>query len=97
MERRHWIVPETELVIMRYKARNAGLEGVAWYCERCRQQLFRHVFDTASTYPQQGYLDGCHAFNNDPARRRCTSCDAEHPPVDLTPFRWQELADKLQS
>jgi len=91
------IVPTTELVVMRYKARDAGLEAVAWYCEGCRTELFRHLFDTATTYPQEGYLAGCRAFNDDEARRRCQSCDTVQPLVDLAPWRWEELAAELRS
>jgi 3-hydroxyanthranilate 3,4-dioxygenase len=90
------LVPETECVIMRYKPREPGLEGVAWYCEKCGDELFRHVFDTRETFPQEGYLAGTRAFNEDESRRRCTACDMVHPPVELGPYRWEQLAAQLR-
>ena len=91
------LVPETESVVMRYKAREPGLEAVAWYCESCETELFRHVFDTAQTFAQEGYLAGCHAYNEDPARRRCSECRREHPAVDVEGYRWEGLAEQLRS
>jgi mannose-6-phosphate isomerase-like protein (cupin superfamily) len=90
------LLPETESVIMRYKPREPGLEGVAWYCESCGEELFRHVFDTRETFPQEGYLAGSRAFNEDENRRRCAACDAVHPPVDLAPYRWEQIAAQLR-
>lgn len=91
------LVPSTESVIMRYKAQHPGLEAVAWYCESCETELFRHTFDTAKTSSQHGYLDGCRAYNDDPARRTCSDCGREHPAVDLAGYRWEELASQLES
>lgn len=91
------LVPTTESVILRYKAREAGLEGVAWYCEPCERELFRHVFDTAHTHPQAGYVEGCRSFNADEARRRCGRCERVHPPVELQRYRWEALAEQLGS
>ncbi|PRQ09193.1 hypothetical protein [Enhygromyxa salina] len=87
----------TESVIMRYKASEPGLEGVAWYCESCGNELYRHVFDTAQTYPQEGYLSGCESFNEREAQRSCQRCGELHPPVDLAPYRWAELATQLRA
>ena len=91
------LVPDTESVIMRYKATEAGLEAVAWYCESCETELFRHVFDTARTFAQEGYLAGCNAYNDDPGRRRCSQCGREHPAVDLAGYRWETLAEQLRA
>lgn len=91
------LVPETESVIMRYKAREPGLEAVAWYCEGCEAELYRYVFDTAETFAQEGYLAGSAAYNEDPARRRCSACEREHPAVDLAGYRWEALAEQLRS
>lgn len=90
------LVPTTESIIMRYKAQHAGLEAVAWYCEACDSELFRHTFDTARTFAQEGYLEGCRAYNADPARRRCGSCGREHPAVDLAGYRWEALSSQLR-
>ncbi|MCX4243743.1 cupin domain-containing protein [Paraliomyxa miuraensis] len=87
------LVPRTESVILRYKAREAGLEGVAWYCDACEEvELHRHVFDTEHTLAHEGYLAGCRSFNAEPARRRCSRCERVHPPVALEGYRWEELA-----
>jgi mannose-6-phosphate isomerase-like protein (cupin superfamily) len=90
------LVPETECIIMRYKPRDPGLEGVSWYCESCGKELFRHVFHTGDTLPQEGYLSGSRAFNADEGRRRCQTCDVVHPPVDLAPYRWEQLAAQIR-
>jgi hypothetical protein len=69
---------------------------------RCRQPakplaaLDRHVFDTARTFAQEGYLAGCNAYNEDPGRRRCSKCGREHPAVDLVGYRWETLAEQLR-
>jgi 3-hydroxyanthranilate 3,4-dioxygenase len=88
------LVPKTESIIMRYKASEPGLEAVAWYCESCDEELFRHTFDTARTFAQEGYIEGCRNFNEDPARRRCSKCGSEHPAVSLDGVRWDELAQQ---
>lgn len=89
--------PASESVIMRYKARDAGLEAVAWYCESCGEELYRHVFDTALLHPQEGYAAGCRAFNAAEALRRCDVCACVHPPIELGPYRWDELGQQLRS
>lgn len=89
------LVPDEESIIMRYKPREAGLEGVAWYCEGCGAELHRHVFDTADTYPQEGYLAGTRAFNASEELRTC-SCGAVHPAVELGRYRWEQLAADLR-
>jgi mannose-6-phosphate isomerase-like protein (cupin superfamily) len=90
------IVPEpgSELIVLRYKAQVPGLEGVAWYCDSCGAQLHRHVFDTARTVPQAGYLAGARAFNADASLRSCT-CGSHHPALDLGRYRWEQLAAAL--
>ncbi|HVI00909.1 MAG TPA: hypothetical protein VM869_19465 [Enhygromyxa sp.] len=90
------LVPTTESIIMRYKAQQPGLEAVAWYCPSCDHELFRHTFDTARTFEQEGYLEGCRNFNEDPARRRCGECGSEHPSVSLDGYRWEELSQQLR-
>ncbi|MFO7562876.1 MAG: hypothetical protein R6X02_09565 [Enhygromyxa sp.] len=91
------LVPETESIILRYKAQHPGLEAVAWYCESCETELFRHTFDTALTHAQEGYLEGCRAYNEDPGRRTCSKCRREHPGVDVAGYGWEELASQLRS
>lgn len=78
----HRIVPLTESVQLRYKASNAGMEGVTWFCEPCGVELARVEWDTAEIVPQRAYAAACAAFN-DSQLRTCRGCGAEHPPVDL--------------
>ena len=89
------LLPDSETVVLRYKAQNPGLEGVAWYCEGCGLELYRHVFDTADTVAHRGYVDGTQAFNADSELRTCTRCAAVHPEVDLGRYRWEQLAADL--
>lgn len=93
----HRIVPQTECVNLRYKAANAGLEGVAWYCAACDAEVHRTVWDTAGTISQEAYRDACAAFNADEALRTCAACGAVHAEVDLTPYRWPEIAEEIRS
>lgn len=93
----HRIVPATESVQYRFKAEHPGLEGVSWYCERCGEELWRQVWDTATELPQEGYLRSCRAFNAEAAHRTCKSCGAIHPVLDLSGYRWAEIAASLRS
>lgn len=92
----HRLVPTEESVQLRYKPREAGLEGVAWYCPGCDRELHRVEWDTADTVSQRAYHDSCVAFNNDETLRHCTGCGALHPCIDLAPFAsWQALGEQL--
>jgi hypothetical protein len=91
----HRIVPTAPCVHLRYKAEHAGLEGVAWYCEKCGAELHRDVWDTAEELPQEGYLRATQAFNADAKRRTC-KCGATHPMIDLAPFKWVEAAAEIR-
>jgi 3-hydroxyanthranilate 3,4-dioxygenase len=89
------ILPKKRSVQYRYKAREAGLEGVAWYCEKCGRQLFRQVWDTAEKLSQIAYQEITEKFNASPNRRKCKSCGKKHPKVDTTGFSWKKLAKEL--
>lgn len=94
----HRIVPSEEGVQLRYKARSAGLEAIAWYCPGCDRELHRVDWDTSKTVSQQVYYDACTAFNDDEALRQCAGCGAQHPRVDLEPFAsWLPLAEQLRN
>lgn len=94
----HRVVPSEESVQLRYKARAAGLEGVAWYCPGCDAELHRVEWDTAATVSQQAYHDACVAFNEDETLRRCPGCGAQHPRIEMEPFTgWQPLAERLRA
>lgn len=94
----HRIVPVDESVQIRYKARAAGLEGVAWYCPGCDRELRRVEWDTAETISQLAYHDACTDFNADESARHCAGCGAVHPLIDLTEFAgWPVLGQRLHA
>lgn len=88
----HRIECAEESLHLRYKASTPGLEAVAWYCESCGHEVDRYTWDNAKQSPQAGYWIGASRFNNDEKRRICPRCGVAHPSLDLTPFRWRELA-----
>lgn len=93
----HRIVPSEESVMLRYKPLHAGLEGVAWYCPGCGEELHRTEWDTADTVSQQAYYDACSTFNQDESQRTCTDCGSVHPTIELSDFAsWLPLAEKLR-
>lgn len=91
----HRLEPETACVHYRYKASQAGLEAVAWYCEACNGALWRHTFDTAAIAPQRAYADACAAFNADAACRTCGACGRRHEPIEYPDERWRRIAAEL--
>ena len=93
----HRIVPDTESIQIRYKAREAGWEGAAWYCDQCGAELWRSEFNTAEQLPQTGYLQSCEAFNQNSAHRTCTGCGALAPTIDLNGFRWRDIVTELSA
>ena len=93
----HRIIPQTESVQLRYKAKQPGLEGIAWYCSACGAEVWREEWDTAEELPQEGYWRACQLFNTNDTKRVCGQCGAEHPPVDLTGIRWPEIAAAIRS
>jgi 3-hydroxyanthranilate 3,4-dioxygenase len=93
----HRYLPDSASVQYRYKAREAGLEAVAWYCQSCGGEVARRAFDTAKVLPQDGYAEACAWFNGEPARRTCPGCGAAHAPADTTGTRWREIAAEVRS
>ena len=92
----HRIVPSEESVQLRYKGLAPGLEGAAFYCTGCGQELHRSEWDTAEKASQQAYYDTCSAFNTDESLRTCSGCGTVHPTIDLADFdTWLPLAEKL--
>jgi hypothetical protein len=91
------LVPDGESINLRYKALHAGLEGVAWFCETCGEEIHREEFDTESELPQEAYLRACERFNDDAELRKCLSCGATHDPVDLSGIRWREVAEAIRA
>jgi len=93
----HRLVPTTESVMLRHKALEPTLEGVAWFCASCDAEVHRDEFDTAKELPQEGYWRACNEFNAKAELRSCPSCGTEHPPADLTGIRWPEVAEAIRA
>jgi 3-hydroxyanthranilate 3,4-dioxygenase len=83
--------------LLRYKARDAGMEAVSWLCESCGSELDQHLFNTQETLPQAAYQLATERFNADTERRTCKACGKVHPPVNLEPFRWSAVAEALNA
>lgn len=92
----HRLIPDGENVTVRYKAQNAGLEGVAWYCKKCSNELFREVWDTVETISHEAYLRLTKKFSDDSELRTCDECGDVHEPVDLGPYRWESVAKEIR-
>lgn len=90
----HRIVPAEPSVMYRYKARDAGLEAATFYCETCGELLLRDTWDTADERPQSAYQRVVATFNDDPQMRTCSKGHV-HPEIDLSDFRWKDIADEL--
>jgi hypothetical protein len=91
------LVPDEASVNLRYKALHAGLEGVAWFCDQCGQEVHRVEFDSDISIPQEEYWKACEAFNAEAELRRCRVCGTDHPAVDLTGIRWLDVAEAIRS
>ncbi len=93
----HRITPEEVSINYRYKPRQPGLEGVAWYCGECGREIHREIWDTGERLPQEGYIRACRNFNASKEFRACAGCGAAHDRIDLAPYRWERLAEELRS
>ncbi|MBF8721772.1 hypothetical protein [Pseudomonas guariconensis] len=92
----HRIVCEEESIHVRYKAKEAGLEAIVWHCESCGAELDRHTWSNETKLPQEGYSFGSNRFNEEVERRTCGDCGVVHPPVELSLFRWNDVAVALK-
>jgi len=93
----HRIVPAETSVMMRYKQMQAGLEGVAWYCESCDAEIYREVWDTATMLSQAKYEEVSTHFAADSSLRTCRACGSTHPAPDLEGFPWSDVAREIAS
>jgi 3-hydroxyanthranilate 3,4-dioxygenase len=92
----HRVIPATESIQLRYKARHAGREAAAWYCETCGSELYVKTWESTATLSQAAYWDACDEFNAEISRRTCLACAHIHEPVDLAPFNWIALATAIR-
>lgn len=93
----HRIVPKVPSLHVRFKAREPGLEGVAWYCERCNAVLHRIEWDTAQALPQEGYAAACAHYAAEIAGHPCPTCALPAPELNLTGIRWNELVPAIRA
>jgi len=93
----HRIIPDGDSIQYRFKAREPGLEGTAWFCAKCQSEVARRTWDTAVKLPQEGYQETCEWFNDDEANRTCATCGEIHPPADTSGVRWKEIVAELRS
>lgn len=91
------IEPTTELVTLRFKKLEPALEGVAWYCDACGDEVWRRDFSLDHQLPQEGYWESCRLFNESEARRRCGRCGAVRSEVNLADFQFLKVADEIRS
>lgn len=91
----HRIEPVEPSIMYRFKARKAGLEGVAWYCEGCQSELRREIWDTATELSQAGYLRACHEFNENETWRDCSECGQSAGAIELNDYQWAAIAAEL--
>ena len=89
------ILPDGPSIQYRYKGAEAGLEGVAWYCEGCGHEIYREVWDTAEEVSQAAYRRITLEFNDRAPRRKCRSCGKVHPKVDTEGLRWDSILANL--
>lgn len=93
----HRILPSEESIQHRFKLPESELEGVAWFCDDCGEELHRTVWQLADELPQEGYLRACNAFSADAALRSCGGCGATRPEIDLAGFQWESIAQELRA
>jgi hypothetical protein len=91
------LLPDGETVHLTYKAEPPGWEAAVWFCENCGAEVFRHEINTREQLAQDGYWEGCQAFNADAARRTCAACGAEHPAAALEDICWPEVAERIRA
>lgn len=94
--RAHRVLTVREGIVLRYKAREIGGETVLWFCGSCGTELHRHEIAEGGPV-QQGYAEACDAFKSSDQARTCAQCETEHAQIDLTPFRWREVAEAILS
>lgn len=83
-------------VMARYKANDPGKETVYFFCDHCGNELDHFELDASQAPAQQGYQAACEKFNQASESHDCAGCGSTHAPVDMAPFRWQSIVEKLQ-
>ena len=83
----HRIRAEGPMVQLRFKALHAGSEVVSWHCPECSTELWHREFDSSNEIAQRVYLEATNEFNSNESLRRCATCAATHPVVDVAGTR----------
>ena len=65
--------------------------------DKCGAELWRSEWNTAKQLPQNGYWKSCEAFNDEVAHRTCAGCGTMTAAIDLSGFRWRDIAAELSS
>lgn len=90
--RAHRFEPAEASVQLRYRAREPGLEAVAWRCAACNAEVARKVWQPGATPSPDAFRAACAWFNDAAAHRACPDCGEGHPPVDLSGMHWADQA-----
>ncbi|MDH7798264.1 MULTISPECIES: hypothetical protein [unclassified Beijerinckia] len=93
----HRLMPRETSVHLRYKADDPGLEAVAWFSEATGKEISRVTWDCATELPQEAYQRACTLFNATPSMRTCPASGTVLPPIDLSRFNWQALAEDIRA
>jgi hypothetical protein len=91
------VVTSEPCVQLLLKADVPALEAVAFYCASCDQLVYRVDFDLGGDPVQRHYHRICSSFNENDARRRCSGCGTVATAIDLTPYAWLDLADRIDA
>ena len=91
----HRLVPQGHNVTYRFRAERPGREVLSWYCEHCGAGLLTYSYDADDVLLQRAYAHGCEDFNDKIASRPCPACGHVATRIELSEFRWQELAQEL--
>lgn len=88
----HRIEPSEEGVMLTYLPLAPGLEGAAWFCEKCANELHRFEWTHDNhADPARVYATACARFNADAGARTCGECGTVADEVDLGALGWDVL------
>jgi hypothetical protein len=92
----HQVVPTTQTIHYRYRAREAGKEAVSWYCAHCGTLLSSHVWDTATVEVHSAFQTATAAFNQSADMRTCKTCGLVNDKADASGNRWSAIATEAR-
>jgi hypothetical protein len=89
------IVPDDALLTIRFTGDARARQTCAWFCEQCGVEQYRFTWDATTARPQNGFIAATGAYAQERAGVGCDRCGAAMPALDLSSFRWAELAAQL--